>query len=89
MLIIFDMPFWAYAQYRPDIVVTYAGFHTHQFHVARHLHGVGSGAAIPFAEMGAARASQLSGKFMSVVMDRFRWRILPQRELIKRDREPV
>ncbi len=32
--------------------------------------------------MGTARASQLSGKFMSVIMGRFRSRILPQRELI-------
>ncbi len=80
------MTYWAYARYRPYSVVTYAGFHAHLFHVARHVHGVGSGAAIlrpfgAFAEMGAARASQLSGKFMSVVMGRFRWRILPQREL--------
>jgi hypothetical protein len=31
--------------------------------------------------MGAARALQLSGRFMSVVMGGFYWRILPQHEL--------
>ena len=77
--------YWVYARFRPYGVATITPGPTP---ISPMLHAtvIGwrqRGRDAPTragAEMGAARASQLSGRFMSVVMG-FCWRILPQHEL--------